>query len=87
MKTGFKDPIAPPATEKKKTPWDFRCPEYDQRSSVFVDAGSHYGIGKKNPVGHKEGAKLNADTLPFGRVDTMQTAYIPPKQLDQDYVK
>jgi len=87
MKTGFNDPISPPAGKKKKSPWDFRCPPYDQRTSCYVDAGSHYGIGHKNPVGHKGTPKMRVPTMPFGRVDTMDVAYVPPKMLDQDYIE
>jgi len=87
MKTGFNDPIAPPATKKKKSPWDYRCPVYDERSSYYVNAGSHYGIGHNNPVGHEGPAKQRVPTLPYGRVNTLKTSYVPPKQLDQDYVE
>lgn len=86
-KTGFKDPIAPPATKTKKTPWNFTAPCYDERTSCYVDAGSHYGIGHKNPVGHKGAVKQRVDTMPFGRPNTMQTSYVPPKLLDQEYVE
>lgn len=59
MKSGFKDPIAikkqdpkDKPVDGKKSPWDFTCPQYDQRSSCFVNAGTHYGVGHKQPVGH-----------------------------------
>lgn len=55
-----------------KSPWDFRCPQYDQRSSNFVNAGTHYGIAMKQPIGHKGPAKQEVDTLPCHRVQTMQ---------------
>lgn len=55
------------------SPWDFRCPQYDQRSSNFVNAGTHYGIGINQPVGHKEKAKQRVDVLPFGRPKTMDS--------------
>jgi hypothetical protein len=87
MKTGFKDPIAPPKGKEKKTPWDFTCPPYDQRTSCFVDAGSHYGVGHKNPVGHKGPTKQRVDTMPFGRVNTMDVNYAPPKKLNQEYIE
>lgn len=54
------------------SPWDFRCPQYDQRSSNFVNAGTHYGVGIKQPVGHKGDPKQRVDVLPFGRVNTQQ---------------
>ena len=78
MKTGFKDPTA----IKKQAPvdrpndgkpavWDFTCPQYDQRSSCFVNAGTHYGTGHKQPVGTKEHSTKSA--IPFGRVNTLKT--------------
>jgi hypothetical protein len=77
--SGFKDPIKirkqrPEDKPKdgKNSPWDFRCPQYDQRSSNFVNAGTHYGVGHAQPVGHEGNPKQKADTLPMGRVKTMQ---------------
>jgi len=87
MKTGFNDPIARKQGKTKKSPWDFRCPPYDERTSCYVDAGSHYGIGHKQPVGHEGNPKQTAPTLPFGRVKTMDVAYAPPKMLDQEYIE
>jgi hypothetical protein len=78
MKTGFKDPIETkehkPKSEPKdgnNSPWDFRCPEYDQRSSCFVNAGTHYGEGHKQPVGHSSGARTTVSALTKGHVNTM----------------
>ena len=51
MKTRFPNPIEPKGKEQK-SPWDFTQPDYDERSSCYVNAGSHYGVGHKNPVGH-----------------------------------
>lgn len=56
----------------KKSPWDFRCPQYDQRSSNFINAGTHYGVGITQPVGHKGDPKQRVDVMPFGRVNTMR---------------
>lgn len=76
---GFKDPIKiktqrPECKPKdgKNSPWDFRCPEYDQRSSNFVSAGTNYGVGHKQPVGHIGNPKQRVDTLPYGNVETMR---------------
>lgn len=76
MKTGFKDPIAikkqrPEDKPKdgKNSPWDFRCPQYDQRSSNFVNAGTHYGVGHRQPVGTMNQEASNV--IPMGRVNTM----------------
>ena len=76
MDTGFKDPTKiknqkPKDKPKdgKNSPWDFRCPEYDQRSSCFVNAVTYYGTGSNQPVGsRKENPKGN---VPFGRVNTL----------------
>lgn len=56
----------------KNSPWDFTCPQYDQRSSNFVNAGTNYGIGINQPVGHKGNPKQRVDVLPFGRPSTMR---------------
>ncbi len=79
MKSGFKDPTIPKnqhpkdhPLDGKKTPWDFTCPQYDQRSSCFVNAGTHYGVGHRQPVGHKDGAKSEAPTFPRHKVHTME---------------
>lgn len=52
--------------------WDFTCPQYDQRSSNFVNAGTSYGVGMRQPVGHAGNPKERAATLPFGRPNTMR---------------
>lgn len=76
-KSGFADPdrikeqreIDKPI-DGKKSPWDFRCPQYDQRHSNFINAGTHYGIGIKQPVGHDGNPKREG--VPNGRVTTMR---------------
>lgn len=80
MKSGFKEPNAiksqkPQDKPKdgKNTPWDFRCPQYDQRSSCFVQAGTNYGVAHRQPVGHEGNPKTRVPTMPFGRVNTMKT--------------
>lgn len=55
----------------KNSPWDYRCPEYDQRSSSFVNAGTHYGVGINQPIGHTGNPKQFVDVLPQGRHTTM----------------
>lgn len=78
-KSGFSDParikeqreINTPM-DGKKSPWDFRAPKYDQRSSNFINAGTHYGIGINQPVGHKGNPKPRVDVLPYGKVTTMR---------------
>jgi hypothetical protein len=74
MKTGFKDPIAirkqypkdHPKDGQKEMGWDYTCPQYDQRSSGFVKAGTCYDVGHRQPVGHKGQAKMKVDVLPYG---------------------
>jgi hypothetical protein len=56
----------------KNSPWDFRCPQYDERTSNFINAGTHYGVGHKNPVGHEGNPKQRVPTMPFGRVNTLR---------------
>lgn len=52
--------------EKKaiKNPWSFAAPAYDHRSSVFINAGSHHGVGHKQPVGHEGSPKQFVPALP-----------------------
>jgi len=78
-KSGFSDPIKikdqNPEDKPKdgvKSPWDFRCPQYDQRSSNFVNAGTHYGVGHRQPVGHEGNPKSTVAALPRTRKDTQQ---------------
>lgn len=79
MKTGFKEtnavrgqkPMDKPK-DGKKSPWDFTCPQYDERSSCYVNAGTHYGIGINQPVGHEGNPKQRVTTMPFGRPSTME---------------
>jgi hypothetical protein len=78
-KSGFADPAMikdenPKCKPKDgfKSPWDFRCPQYDQRSSNFVNAGTHYGVGFNQPIGHKGDPKPMVDVLPRTRMNTLQ---------------
>lgn len=45
---------------------------YDERSSCFVNVGTHHGVGHQNPVGHSQNPKQFVSTLPQGRVKTMK---------------
>jgi len=81
MDTGFKDPIALKKEKTLKSPWNFDCPPYDERTSCYVNAGSHYGVGHRQPVGHKDNPKATAPTLPKGRVKTMKDDEVPYKNL------
>ncbi len=82
MKTGFHDPIEKKAGKKMKSPWDFTAPDYDERSSCYINAGSHYGVGHKQPVGHEGNPKAESSALPRGRVKTMEVEEVPMRNLD-----
>lgn len=86
MNTGFSDPIAPRKGKEKKSPWDYTCPKYDERTSCYVNAGSHYGLGHKNPIGSMEKAKSRVPTLPYGRVDTLKVSEIPLKNKEPEFI-
>jgi len=88
MKSGFRDPIEPKIKEqKKKSPWDFRAPEYDERSSCFVQAGSNYGVGHKQPVGREGIPHSRVSTLPFGRPSTMRVDESSTKVHDVELIR
>lgn len=72
-KAGFKEPNAikkqvpgDKPIDGKKSPWDFTCPQYDQRSSCFVNAGTNYGDGHRQPVGHFGNPKDPVEVMPYG---------------------
>lgn len=76
MKKGFKDPIHPTSKtppckpeDGKDSSWDYRAPQYDQRHSCFVNAGTDYGVGFNQPVGTHQPSKTSP--IPMGKVDTM----------------
>jgi hypothetical protein len=78
-KSGFTDPIKiktqreeDKPVDGKNSPWDFRCPQYDQRSSVFINAGTNYGVGHAQPIGHAGNPAQTAAVLPKGRPTTMR---------------
>jgi hypothetical protein len=52
--------------------WDATCHQYDQRSSCFVNTGTHYGVGHRQPVGHSSTPKQRVPTIPYGRPNTME---------------
>ena len=76
MDTGFDDPIGLKKVKTQKSPWDFECPPYDQRSSCFVNAGTNFGVGHKTPVGKMGRASSEASTLPNHKVKTMRVGEI-----------
>jgi hypothetical protein len=58
--------------DKSKSPWDFTQPVYDDRSSCYMNAGTHRGVGKRQPVGHEGNPKERVPALPFGRPKQMK---------------
>jgi hypothetical protein len=81
MDTGFKNPIGMKKEKSIKSPWNFDQPPYDERTSCYVNAGSHHGVGHKQPVGHAGDATSHTDMLPKGRVKTMKDDEVPHKNL------
>lgn len=77
MKTGFKNILEEKDTKKMKSPWNFDAPPYDERSSCYVNTGSHYGVGHTQPIGSKE--HKTASPIPMGRHTTLKTDEIPHK--------
>lgn len=77
MSKKFKDPIAFKNQSPKDKPvdsqpyplgWDFRCPQYDQRSSCYVNAGTYYGQGHRQPIGHHGEPLKDVPVLPSGTI-------------------
>lgn len=62
-----------------KNPWDFTQPEYDERTSCYINAGSHHGVGKRQPVGSESHNMKNA--IPTGRPKQMKDDEVPRKNL------
>lgn len=78
-KSKFADPARIKEQNPKNKPvdgvgiqWDFRCPQYDQRSSNFINAGTHYGKAIKQPVGHTGNPKQYSEVMPMTRHNTLQ---------------
>lgn len=40
-----------------KSPWDFSAPEYDHRSSCYINAGCYQGVGMRQPIGSESQKK------------------------------
>jgi hypothetical protein len=71
MKFGFDDPAKiknqkpkDKPIDGKNSPWDYRCPQYDQRSSYYLNAGTDYGVGFTQPIGHEGNPKQTVSVLP-----------------------
>lgn len=72
---GFEDPIAPEKGRIGKSPWNFEAPPYDERTSCFIEAGTDYGLGFRQPVGRVGKAKTE-EVVPTGKMKTLQTDYV-----------
>lgn len=72
MKPGFPNSIEPKPMKDKSSPWNFSAPEYDKRSSNFMNAGTHYGVGKNQPVCHEGNPKQRVPCMPFDHKKGMQ---------------
>lgn len=82
MGKNFKNKLEPKDVIKSKNPWNFDQPEYDERTSCYVNAGSHYGVGHRQPVG-----KFNASNkggVPVGKGMGLTDDEIPVKNLTLD---
>lgn len=65
--------------KKIKSPWNFDQPEYDERTSCYINAGSHHGVGKRQPVGSEKHNMKNA--IPIGRKPQLKVDEVPRKNL------
>lgn len=81
MKTGFNNPIGDKPMKEIKSPFNFDCPPYDERSGRFVSAGGHHGVGHRQPVGHHGNPKEDVPAMPKHRVKTMQDDEVPHRNL------
>lgn len=80
MDSGFNDPIKAHPKPKCKpsgfndpaSPWKFGGPGYDERSSCFLNAGTDYGVGYRNPVGSEK--MKTGEPAPRGRVKTLKVS-------------
>ena len=80
MKKGFKDATAISKGKIESSPWNFDAPSYDERSSCFVNAGDHYGVGHRQPVGHEGNPR--GEGVPRGRVNTLRVDKVPKRNLN-----
>lgn len=72
----FKDPAAIKNQKPKDREFPsklFEAPSYDHRHSVFVNAGTNYGVGHKQPVGHEGNG--NMEGVPRGVKKTNADKY------------
>lgn len=77
--------IAEVKMKKINSPWNFDCPSYDERTSCYVDAGWHHGIGHKQSVGSKKHTVKGP--IPFGRPNQLEVDEVPRTHLKNDIVE
>lgn len=85
MKTGFKNELDLKDGKEKKSTWDFKQPSYDERTSCYINAGTHHGVGYRQPVGTPGGPKKDVPCLPYGRIDTMKVSEVPHKNIEIEF--
>lgn len=44
--------------------WQHKQPEYDERTSCYINAGTDYKVGHRQPVGRHGEPKVHVDVLP-----------------------
>lgn len=81
MKTGFPNPIEKTTHKSQRNPWNFDQPPYDERSSCYINTGSHHGVGHRQPVGHTGNPKQQVPCLPKNHRKGMQVSKIPNNNL------
>jgi hypothetical protein len=75
----FKDNVEGKKVKPMKSPWDFTCPDYDQRSSNYINAGTHHGVGHAQPIGSMQHTMKGA--IPVGKGMGLTVDHIPIKNL------
>lgn len=68
--------------KKIKSPWNFDQPPYDERSSCYINAGSHHGVGKTQPVGSLTHSMKGE--VPKGRPPQLRVDEVPRRNLPID---
>lgn len=73
------NPIKEQTAKRAKSPWNFDAPHYDERSSCYVNAGSHHGVGHRQPVGTTKHTGKYA--VPVGKHMGLTDDQVPAKNL------
>lgn len=78
MKSGFKETIsAQNKKSKHHAYWQNPQMQYDERSSCFMNCGTHYGVGFNQPIGHHGNPKSKVDVLPQDRLNVKTMSLYP----------